>query len=82
MAQLEKLLARVLSGSANASLRFADARTLLGRLGFSERIRGSHHIFTRPGIVELVDLQPQGGNCKPYQVKQIREVIIRNHLSL
>ena len=35
-------------------------------------MRGSHHLFDREGIVEVVNLQSQGGHAKPYQVRQIR----------
>jgi predicted RNA binding protein YcfA (HicA-like mRNA interferase family) len=45
---------------------------LLKRLGFEERIKGSHHIFTREGVQETLNLQPSGNKCKPYQVKQVR----------
>jgi len=46
-------------------------------LGFNGRVRGSHHIFTRPGIAEILNLQPRGSFAKPYQVKQVRGVIVR-----
>jgi hypothetical protein len=46
-------------------------------LGFKGRVRGSHHIFTRPGIAEIPNLQPRGSFGKPYQVKQVRGVIVR-----
>jgi len=53
---------------------------LLKTLGFDERIRGSHHIFTKTGIAEILNLQAKGGNAKPYQVKQVRQVILKDHL--
>jgi len=46
-------------------------------LGFVERIRGSHHIFRRPGIDELINIQRDGSNAKPYQVRQIRAVLVK-----
>jgi hypothetical protein len=49
-------------------------------LGFDERIRGSHHIFTKDGIEEILNLQPKGANAKPYQVKQMRNVILKYKL--
>jgi predicted RNA binding protein YcfA (HicA-like mRNA interferase family) len=48
---------------------FADLTALLLRLGFVERIRGSHHIFWKDGAEEILNLQPKGGKAKPYQVK-------------
>ena len=56
-------------------------RKLLKLLGFQERIRGSHHIFARPGVAEILNLQARGAKCKPYQVKQVRHVILANQLA-
>jgi len=53
---------------------------LLRRLGFDERIRGSHHIFTRESVEEILNLQPRGAKAKPYQVKQVRNVILKYKL--
>jgi hypothetical protein len=49
-------------------------------LGFSERIRGSHHIFTKNGVEEIINLQDKSGNAKPYQVKQVRDIIVKYRL--
>ncbi len=64
-----------------AHIRFGDLRKLLESLGFEERIRGSHHIFTRDGVEEVLNLQPKGGQAKPYQVKQVRNVILDYRLA-
>ena len=50
-------------------------------LGFDERIRGDHHIFTKDGVVEILNLQPRGSQAKPYQVKQVRTVIVKYRLA-
>jgi len=78
-----KFLIRLLSGSADQALRFDELCALLRRLGFSERHRGgSHHIFTRDGVVEILNLQPRGGGeAKAYQVKQVRDIILRYQLA-
>ena len=52
----------------------------LERLEFQERIRGAHHIFVREGVSEILNLQPRGRNAKPYQVKQVRNVILKYRL--
>jgi hypothetical protein len=68
-----RLLALVLSGTADRAIPFQDLRSLLLDLGFAERVRGSHHIYTRPGVEEIINLQPlDGGLAKPYQVRQVR----------
>jgi predicted RNA binding protein YcfA (HicA-like mRNA interferase family) len=77
VAKRDKRLARVLSGASDANVRFDDLRGLLLSLGFEERVRGSHHLFVRPGVEELVNLQREGKNAKPYQVRQVRSVIVR-----
>ena len=77
-----RLLTRILSGTADRNIRFTELCSLLQRLGFRERIRGSHHIFTRAGVAEILNLQPRdGGLAKPYQVRQVREVIVRYKLA-
>jgi hypothetical protein len=75
-----KILNQVLRGQSDASIRFADLRVLLMRLSFVERIRGSHHIFSKEGVEEILNLQPKGGKAKPYQVKQVRHVILKYKL--
>jgi virulence-associated protein VapD len=70
----------VLRGSSDAGIRFDDLRTLLRRLGFAERIKGSHHIFTREGVDEILNLQPRGSMAKPYQVKQVRKALVQYKL--
>ncbi|MPZ12694.1 MAG: type II toxin-antitoxin system HicA family toxin, partial [Kiloniellaceae bacterium] len=45
------------------------------------RIRGDHHIFSKFGVEEIINLQPQGSKAKPYQVKQARGVIVKYRLS-
>ena len=82
MAPLSRILGRVLSGSADRNLRFDDLRSLLRALRFDERIRGSHHIFIRDDVAEILNLQPGGGGqSKPYQVRQVREIIVKYRLS-
>jgi hypothetical protein len=77
----ESVLVRVLRGASDASVRFDDLRALLRRLGFAERIRGSHHIFSREGVDEILNLQPRGSMAKPYQVKQVRRVLVQYKLA-
>ncbi len=72
-----KLLRRILEGRSDANIDFSDLRALLLHLGFEERTRGSHHIFRRADVEERINLQRQGNNVKPYQVRQVRAVILR-----
>ncbi len=77
-----KTLDRLLSGQADANLAFADLVRLLEKLGFVGRIKGSHHIFHQTGIEEILNLQPKGSQAKPYQARQVREVVLKYKLSL
>jgi len=76
-----KALDRVLRGTSDANIRFDDLCRVLKRLGFEERIRGDHHIFTRDGVEEILNLQPRGSLAKAYQVKQVRNVIVQYKLA-
>ena len=80
MADWEQLLLKILRGSSDANIGFNDVRNLLKHLGFEERVRGDHHIFTKTGILEILNLQPKGSKAKPYQVKQVRSVIVKYKL--
>ena len=77
MSSREKLLEDVLRGTSDANIQFTGLCQLLRSLGFRERIRGDHHIFIKDGVEEIVNLQPKGGKAKPYQVKQVRKIILR-----
>lgn len=75
-----KLLERILHGGSDANIPFTQMCQLLKKFGFDERIRGSHHIFSKDGIEEIVNLQPKGSKAKPYQVKQVRNLILKYKL--
>ncbi len=80
MPQYEKLLVKILRGSSDAQVPFDQLCGLLVYLGFQERIRGRHHIFTMDQIVEIINIQPKGSQAKPYQVRQVRNVIVKYRL--
>ena len=80
MSQKEKLLSQILTGRSDANVNFNDLINLRQSLGFEQRIRGSHHILTREGIEEIINLQPKGAKAKAYQVRQIRQLIVKYRL--
>jgi virulence-associated protein VapD len=80
MGKQEKLIAKILNGSADANIAFTDLRNLLKSLGFTERIRGDHYIFTKAGIEDILNLQPLKAKAKAYQVKQVRGVMLKYKL--
>ena len=81
MGKHEKLLARVLRGTSDTNVPFERLCALMAHLGFDVRIRGSHHIFTKDDVAEILNLQPRGSLAKPYQVRQVRNVILRHRLA-
>ena len=80
MGRHEDLVNRIRSGTSDANIDFDDLRGLLRHLGFEERSRGSHFIFRRSEVEERVNLQRDGRHAKPYQVRQVRAVILKYHL--
>jgi predicted RNA binding protein YcfA (HicA-like mRNA interferase family) len=77
----QKLLQKVLSGTKNVS--FSEAVALAEAFGFRlDRVNGSHHIFIHPEISELLNLQNSKGKSKPYQIKQLLQLIEANNLQL
>ena len=79
MSKHEKLLEKVLGGKSDATIRFGDLCALLTRLGFEVRIRGSHHDFRKEGCDDI-NSQAAGKDAKPYQVRQVREILHREQI--
>ena len=77
MGKHERLLGRILEGRSDANISFNDLCALLRRLGFQVRIRGSHHLFRKEGVEQKINLQRDDNKAKAYQVRQVRDVILR-----
>jgi predicted RNA binding protein YcfA (HicA-like mRNA interferase family) len=75
-----RILDAILRGTSDANIPFDGLRSLLSRLGFQERVKGSHRIFWRQDVAEILNLQPKGSKAKPYQVKQVRAVLLKYKL--
>jgi hypothetical protein len=80
MSKYDKLLFQILRGTADANISFDDLRVLLRKIGFEERIRSSHHIFRKEGVLEKINLQREGNKAKIYQVRQVRAMLLKNKL--
>jgi predicted RNA binding protein YcfA (HicA-like mRNA interferase family) len=79
--KLRKTLEKILGGSLNVA--FGDMCRLVEAFGFRlSRISGSHHIFTRPDVPDLVNLQNAGGQAKPYQIRQFLKLVEEYNLRL
>ena len=77
MGKYDKLFVSILSGRSDNSIRFTELTHLLLKLGFTERIKGDHHIYYRNDIDEILNLQPKGSQAKAYQVRQVRNLILK-----
>ncbi|MEH2379759.1 MAG: type II toxin-antitoxin system HicA family toxin [Nostoc sp.] len=80
MTQQDKILKKILSGTSDTDIPFAQLWQLLYRLGFDERIRGDHRIFIKADVEEILNLQQKKGKAKSYQIKQVRAVILKYKL--
>ena len=75
------ILEKVLTGLSDKNIRFSELREILLDLGFAERVKGDHHIFSKDKIVEIINIQPlRNGKAKAYQVKQVRNLILKYKL--
>lgn len=77
MGKHDQLLERILRGTSDANIGFDELCGLLLQFGFWQRIKGSHHLFTNLGIFEQINLQQDDGKAKPYQVRQVRNIVIQ-----
>lgn len=76
-----KLLQKLISGSKN--VRFSEAVTCAESFGFHlDKISGSHHIYIHPDVPELLNLQNVKGKAKPYQIRQLLEIVERYNLQM
>ena len=80
MSQQQKIMLAILSGMQDSGIMFSDLQALLNRIGFQCRSRGDHFIYTKDDVEEIINLQPKGSKAKAYQVKQVRQIILKYHL--
>ena len=73
MSNWKKTLTNVMSGRADANIRYDDLCLLLCRLGYTpSQTGGSHRVFRFEGR-DFINLQGAGGMAKSYQVRQVRD---------
>jgi predicted RNA binding protein YcfA (HicA-like mRNA interferase family) len=77
---VEKTIEKLLRGESDANIRFEELCHLLQAKGFLMRVSGSHHIFTQTGVMERINLQREGSKAKPYQVRQVRRILVNYKL--
>jgi hypothetical protein len=83
MSRVKKAVAKILEGRSDANLAFDDVCFVLKRAGFTRRSgKGSHLIYFKDGVSEILNLQPVGNKAKAYQVRQVRDLIIKYQLEI
>ncbi len=82
MGVLEKLLYSIMCGGQDRNIKFSDLQKILDMFGFQCRIKGDHFIYWKDGVDEIINIQPDGNKAKPYQVKQIRNLILKYGLEV
>ena len=80
MGKYEKLFIQIMSGTADSNIVFSDLQKVLTLLGFVVRIKGDHFIYFKDGVEEIINIQPKGNKAKPYQVKQVRNIILKYNM--
>jgi hypothetical protein len=80
MSKFDKLLFKILSGRSDRTIPFSELCYILEKLRFEKRINGDHHIYYHDRIVEIINIQPIGSGAKAYQVKQVRNIILKYKL--
>ena len=83
MSKVEKTILKILSGASDKNINFDEIVMVLNHFNFVLRIKGSHHIFYRNDVENIINIQPaKDGKAKPYQVKQVRDIILKYRLMM
>jgi hypothetical protein len=82
MATIEKLMQSVMSGTQDRNIKFKDLQKLLNALEFDCRVRGDHFIYSLRNFPENINIQPIGNMAKAYQVKQVRNFLLKYRIGL
>ena len=82
MPSVEKIISDIICAEKNSNIKFRDLQRVLDDRGFRCRIKGDHFIYYKDGINEIINIQPKGNKAKPYQVKQIRNLILKYKLEV
>ena len=81
MGKFENILSAILRGASDNNIAFSDLRFALESLEFEVRVKGDHFIYTRHNVAEIINTQPVGNKAKAYQVKQVRNLILKYKLA-
>lgn len=81
MVRLRNLFEQMRQNPKN--VRFNDLLKLVEKFGFRFRGgKGSHRIYARKGVFEMLNFQNVGGMAKPYQVRQFINIVDKYDLEM
>lgn len=81
MSRYKKVREDILSGKSDKNISEEDMRFFLSKIGaMHRRTTGSHFQYCIDGVPELINIQPKNGKIKPYQVKQVRNIVNKYRL--
>ncbi|MCI9176039.1 MAG: type II toxin-antitoxin system HicA family toxin [Lachnospiraceae bacterium] len=76
MSRYDKIRSDILSGKCDKNISETDMSFFLDKIGaMHKRTNGSHMQYTIDNVPELINIQPKNGKIKPYQVKEIRNIV-------
>ncbi|NBI63167.1 type II toxin-antitoxin system HicA family toxin [Clostridiales bacterium] len=78
----EKIFQNIMSGSKDNNIKFRELQKILDALGFQHRVKGDHFIYRSKAIEEIINIQPDGNKAKPYQVKQVRDLLSKHKMEV
>jgi virulence-associated protein VapD len=81
MSKIDKLIKKLMLGKSDNNFDFDDLRKVIEHFGFEYRNKGSsHYVYSRKDIYDRLNIQrdKNSSQAKPYQVKQVREIINNN----
>ena len=81
MGKFENILSAIPRGASDNNIAFSDLRFALESLEFEVRVKGDHFIYTRHNVAEIINIQPVDNKAKAYQVKQVRNLILKYKLA-
>ena len=77
----EKIYKLIIGGKSDNNIKYTDFENLIIDLGFKfQRQRGSHELFYNHKIKERLNIQSDGSKAKAYQVRQLRNLILKYNL--
>lgn len=81
MSRYSKVRMDIMSGRSDANISEEDMKFFLSKIGASyKNTQGSHMKYWIDGIPELINIQPIDGKIKPYQVKEVRNIVTKYKL--